>query len=304
MYTTEKISDPLSTFRKVSTPCGQVVFSSVKEWYNNKVFRDISIKYTLNGTEYFYDKKGDQYKVDQGHFLLSRFDQNSGECKVNSLSSIVDAISLYFNPEVLDEIYTSIILKKRIDPCNFHLTHLENPHFFNGIFKARHTVLIEALNKIANWHYIDDQVIPGNLLDEYLIETAEKIIFLQHNIHQSMANFNFEKRSTKQEMMKRLLITKSFLDDCFKENPSLDEISKVAMLSKYHLLRNFKHAFRETPFEYLQKKRLDHARDKLVKSKEPIINIATDFAFNDLASFSKAFKNKFGVSPSVYRKSV
>jgi AraC-like DNA-binding protein len=304
MYRLENTNYPCSNFRKVSGSCGKVVFSSVKEWYNSAVFRDISIKYTLKGTEYFYDKEGNQYKVDQGRFLLGRFDQNSGECRVNSRSSFVDAISMYFNPEILDDIYTSITLKKHLDPCEFYVDQLKNPHFFNGIFSARHTMLYEELNKIADWHYVYDQKLPPNLLDEYLIETAEKIILLQYDIHQSMSNFRFEKLSTRREMMKRLLNTKSFLDDCFMENPSLDDIAKIATLSKYHLLRNFKQAFRETPFEYLLKKRLLHARDELINSKESINSIATDCAFSDLASFSKAFKNKFGLSPSVYRKTV
>lgn len=95
--------------------------------------------------------------------------------------------------------------------------------------------------------------------------------------------------------------------DYIREHPdqkiSLDKISDIAGLSKYHLHRIF-HAFTgESLYEAVIRISLESAAGKLLDSPSMKISaIAESFGFEDSASFSKAFKERFAISPSAWRK--
>lgn len=58
-----------------------------------------------------------------------------------------------------------------------------------------------------------------------------------------------------------------------------------------------------TPSAYIQQRRLDRAASRLDKegADGTITGIAFDVGFNDLSSFCRAFRRRFGMSPSDYR---
>jgi AraC-like DNA-binding protein len=58
-----------------------------------------------------------------------------------------------------------------------------------------------------------------------------------------------------------------------------------------------------TPSAYIQSRRLDHAARQLVQTRRsaPVTEIAFDSGFNDLSTFCRLFRRKFGVTPRDYR---
>ena len=56
--------------------------------------------------------------------------------------------------------------------------------------------------------------------------------------------------------------------------------------------------------EWLTGRRMDRARDLLAHTAERICVIADAVGFPDQAYFARRFHQRFGVSPSAYRKSV
>ena len=52
----------------------------------------------------------------------------------------------------------------------------------------------------------------------------------------------------------------------------------------------------------IRRTRLERSVYELLRTKKPIIQIATEFGFETHASYSKVFKNYFGVTPSAVRK--
>jgi AraC family transcriptional regulator len=301
MYRTENIDDPLYKLRRLACNSGALTFSSLKQWYNKAVFRDISIKFVLKGAERYYDSEGAQYLVKEGEFLLGSFEQHSGACVVES-SSYVEGICLYIKPELLNEVYSLLVNKEGNDPEAFPHTHLTYPGFFNNIFTSRHTPLDARLKEIAAWFYNYESMMPENMFDEYMAGVCEKIVELQFGVHKSLARLDFLKNTTRKEIMKRLLLAKSYIEDNYLNNPTLDEIAAYAGISKYHFLRNFKLAYRQSPFEFIQDKRLQHAKRVIEKRERDLKDIASLCSFSDLAAFSKSFKRKFGVPPSAIQK--
>lgn len=86
------------------------------------------------------------------------------------------------------------------------------------------------------------------------------------------------------------------------ESVSIDELSKVAGLSRFHLIRVFRARYGVTPMEYLRQQRVETARIMVRSSGQNLKQIASMVGFSDEFHLSKVFKAAVGVSPSEYRK--
>ena len=82
----------------------------------------------------------------------------------------------------------------------------------------------------------------------------------------------------------------------------LDRLADVACLSKYHFIGVFNHYCLETPFEFLSRTRLEYAIDNLVyKPDHSITDVALNCGFSNPQAFSRAFKQRYSLSPRSYR---
>lgn len=93
-----------------------------------------------------------------------------------------------------------------------------------------------------------------------------------------------------------------YMENHLDENISVHEVAKVSGYSYYHFTRIFKSVLGESIGNYIQKRRLSCASQKLLYSDRKIIDIAIESGFDSSESFSRAFKNVYQVSPSVYRQ--
>ena len=93
-----------------------------------------------------------------------------------------------------------------------------------------------------------------------------------------------------------------FIENNLQYPLTLEQISCEAFLSKYHFHRIFSSIVGETIGDYIRKRRLTEASRSLIKTDKKIIEIALDFQFESQQSFSRSFKNHFGISPGQYRK--
>lgn len=95
---------------------------------------------------------------------------------------------------------------------------------------------------------------------------------------------------------------KDYLDQNLHREISLDELAKNVHMSKYHLSRQFKNTFGTSPIQYHLHSRLNKAKEMLVTTRHSIGYIADNVGFQSISSFSRAFKTKEKMSPSIYRK--
>ena len=82
---------------------------------------------------------------------------------------------------------------------------------------------------------------------------------------------------------------------------SLDEIAKEAGYSKFHLNRVFLEYVGCTIYKYIQMRRLTVAAEKLVYTKQAIIEIAYEANYSSQQSFTFAFRQLYGYPPQKYR---
>jgi AraC-like DNA-binding protein len=115
-------------------------------------------------------------------------------------------------------------------------------------------------------------------------------------------NINAQKTETREEILSRLLLGKDFIDSCFLLNPDIKSIARECNMSEFHFYRCFKQVFGITPYQYILSRRLEYAKELLHDTGLRITAIAEQCSFRDVFTFSKAFKRKYGSSPSKRRR--
>jgi AraC-like DNA-binding protein len=88
----------------------------------------------------------------------------------------------------------------------------------------------------------------------------------------------------------------------FRYRLSLKQFARLCHRSLSTFKRDFQKKFHESPGRWILKKRLEYAAALLRSADQMnVTEIVFESGFEDVSHFSKAFKNRFGKSPSTYR---
>lgn len=85
------------------------------------------------------------------------------------------------------------------------------------------------------------------------------------------------------------------------DDVSLDRLAARAGWSPFHFHRAFRKVVGETPKQYTQRLRLDRAAARLATSADAVLAIAAAEGFASHEVFTRAFRRRFGCTPSAYR---
>lgn len=103
--------------------------------------------------------------------------------------------------------------------------------------------------------------------------------------------------------MDRFYKAVNYIELHLNEAIRLHEIAEAANYSPYHFSRMFKAFTGDNVTEYVRKRRLTVAADRLmVDDHIPLIDLALEVGFENQESFTKAFKSMFNITPGQFRK--
>lgn len=133
---------------------------------------------------------------------------------------------------------------------------------------------------------------------EYLTRSMLNLI-----IYELFCSFKGDKKSplSKKYLERQELLT-NYIKENFKNNLSLSDVADYAHLSVPYLSTFFDKYFGMSFLTYYTNVRLRHAISALMNSDESIEKIALDNGFPDPRAFVAAFRKKYGIAPSLYRK--
>lgn len=101
--------------------------------------------------------------------------------------------------------------------------------------------------------------------------------------------------------MRRVL---DYIDQHLDGDLDLETVSRVAAFSKFHFHRQFTATFGLSVHRYVQLARMKRASRRLAsKDAESVTEIAMDAGYDAPDAFARAFRRRFGQSPSSFRKS-
>lgn len=91
-------------------------------------------------------------------------------------------------------------------------------------------------------------------------------------------------------------------DENYNDNFSLDVLEKKYHISKYRLCREFSNTFDFSPIQYLNRRRIEAAKEALCLTDRRINEIGRMVGFDNTNHFIRLFKQQTGVTPLIYRK--
>jgi AraC-like DNA-binding protein len=90
---------------------------------------------------------------------------------------------------------------------------------------------------------------------------------------------------------------REYLHARFNENVTVQDLARVAELSRVHVTRAFTRAYGVPPHLYLNTLRLRHARGAMMQGM-PLSEVASACGFADRSHFNRRFKGAMGISPA------
>ncbi|PLY08042.1 MAG: AraC family transcriptional regulator [Arcobacter sp.] len=108
-------------------------------------------------------------------------------------------------------------------------------------------------------------------------------------------------KTTKDDYVQSVCRVILYIEQNYNSELTLEELSKVASFSKYHFHRIFKSIVGESMGDYIRRVRLQSTTLQFMTNQK-ITQIAMNSGYETNASFSKAFKKHFGITPKEFAK--
>lgn len=109
--------------------------------------------------------------------------------------------------------------------------------------------------------------------------------------------YNFRKNHSDQQ----ILAAQQWMEKNYGTKFSIDQVALSRGISPRHFKRRFKEATHETPIAYLQRLRIENAKQLLERSRDTVNEITWKIGYEDINSFRRLFIKHTGLSPKEYR---
>lgn len=260
------------------------------------VFRGHAIKYVLRGTEHYHVNgrpfavKADQYLVanpiSEGRIDLESANPVAGLCADLPRAFVDGMVTACTRPDELER--TS-------------LDHFFNSHEFpENRYDAARTNTGLLMRDLARRIH-DTPHHPWRIpLDVYL-QLAEAYVADHRQLVPLLHRVKAARTSTRKEIFRGLERARQLMHEHLAEPLDVDAMARAAGMSTFHFFRAFRSVHGTTPHRYRIDLRLEKAAELLRTGKLHAMEAALHCGFPDLPSFSKAFKKRFGVPPSMMR---
>ncbi|SON54008.1 Bacillibactin transport regulator [Hartmannibacter diazotrophicus] len=92
------------------------------------------------------------------------------------------------------------------------------------------------------------------------------------------------------------------IEDRISHSISVDELARLANLSTSYFSTAFKVSFGVSPHTYVVRRRVEHAKARMLETNAPLCEIALDCGMADQAHLSRVFRRMTGATPSAWRR--
>ncbi len=104
------------------------------------------------------------------------------------------------------------------------------------------------------------------------------------------------------DSLKNMNDAMKYIEENLTDEIDFNEVARIALCSEYHFKRMFSFLAGITLSEYIRRRRLSLAAFELTDSTIKVIDVAIKYGYNSPDSFTRAFQNLHGVTPSDARR--
>jgi AraC family transcriptional regulator len=266
--------------------------SKVQEMDGDIKFRGFSAKFVVSGEE-TYVVNNKKFVLRENEFVIGNTSTESTvliDSKIPSKGLCID-ISEKIIKEVID---FNCVENQSLEKFLF------SDQLFVNKYNAKNSTLGKKLNQMAL--NFDGLMLSENQLhSDIFYSLAECVVKDQSQLQQHLVQLNAVKTETNNRLFHFVWDAKNYLDNHFLEKIDIETLSKTIGLSEYHFIRLFKKVFLLSPYQYIISQRLTFSKILLLDNHS-VQETAFLVGFADVFSFSKSFKNAFGVSPIAFKK--
>ncbi|KSU81722.1 AraC family transcriptional regulator [Fictibacillus enclensis] len=254
----------------------------------------LSIKTFRNGRAHYKTNSG-FFAVEEDSYLLL----NAGDYAISiEEETEVESFCLFFTDELAGEVMSTLSEAEH--------SLLDDPFKTKssaGFFEKTYPISADLSQQIDYFR--------GNMSfqsatwqEEQFHTIMEHIITEQCHLQNEIIALPALKRSTREEVYRRVSVAHEYIRAFFHLPLTLKEISHIACLSPNHLIKNYTAVYGCTPHQHITAYRVQKAIQLLKQPEISMTRIAFELGFETPASFSKMFKQQTGCSPLSYRKKV
>jgi AraC-like DNA-binding protein len=275
---------------------------------NNVNIGNTSLVYARFGT----DTKLTSIDEDHVHFIIGSSMPSTFNLYDRSVVVTTQNASMIVSPKQFSverpEGSETLVLRTSLSDLQHHFEELTTQHH-RGPLTFDHVIDLAngpgaILNRMINYLVYElehnDQALknPG-LSKSYNHMLLTALLSLPHN--QSEKLFKSYHNQVAPGLVRR---AEEYMRAHLNEAVTIISLLRICDCSRSVLFSAFKNARGYTPMEFLTEQRLLGAREKLLKQhpEDSVSSIALDYGFIHLGRFSKVYKKRFGVTPSITLK--
>lgn len=173
----------------------------------------------------------------------------------------------------------------------------------NMVFQISNYVVEEALLKI-NLNEMNHQLLTRSSINSVTDNAEPKSItetYKYYEIDSSKGKVEEKVESVEPDNI-ILRPALEFIQNNYNMVINLDDMASLCNISSSYFSKLFKKSIGDNFANYINKIRIQKAKELLKTTNTPILNIAIDLGFDDCGYFIKVFKKLEGLTPSVYRR--
>ncbi|WP_245975468.1 AraC family transcriptional regulator [Oceanobacillus chungangensis] len=253
-------------------------FGQESNWRSDDCYKFI---YSLKGT-IDYQTNRSQLTLNNQHFLLFNPLDEHKQLAIDDRKFLIE-----LNPSFLNEV--SQALYPVHNDIQFALGTQKNAQISNWV---RFVLDFAQLEK-------DDTKSIEIFLEHSFTQLALMLLKSAVGTHTQDINVNIYKTIDPQ-IYKTILALK----EDYKHSWTLNEMAKVANLSKFQFAHYFKDTLGISPYSWLQTYRVVRSQEMLKKTNKTVLKIAMDCGFSSVTVYNQLFKRLYGITPGAFRENV
>lgn len=228
-----------------------------------------TIKIPINKLDLIIIKSGDKHKF-------------SPEKKESMILYVLEFADDIFSSNIDNKMLLTF-LKKLDNKKKIINTNIQGAFVIPGIMKQ---MLFESNHNIYEYNYM----MRIKLFE--ILTVLKRVVFSQND--QSL-------HKKDDRIDKRIINSLEYIHSHYYEKLHLDVVASLSSLSKRHFARLFLKFIKMNFKEYLNKIRIEKAKQLLTNTDKEIISVCFEVGFDDLSYFYKIFKTETGITPRQFR---